>query len=90
MGTNAGTISVQASARRSPARFGRRSPAAACLSKRRAWGGLAARILVGTFLALPAFAFEDLSPNSEFDTDVVPWIAGANSSSVGWASDDHG
>ncbi|MEO7973662.1 MAG: hypothetical protein ABIU84_08740 [Thermoanaerobaculia bacterium] len=49
----------------------------------------ALRIVVGTVLAAPALAIQNLAPNAEFDTDVLPWSAGANSSSVGWTSVDH-
>ncbi|MEO8197971.1 MAG: IPTL-CTERM sorting domain-containing protein [Thermoanaerobaculia bacterium] len=44
----------------------------------------------GTLFATPAFAMQNLAPNAEFDTDVIPWIAGFNSSSVDWTNVDHG
>lgn len=39
--------------------------------------------------AVPALAIQNLAPNAEFDTDVIPWIAGPNSATVGWTNVDH-
>lgn len=51
--------------------------------------GILRRLAVGFVFAVPGFAAQNLAPNAEFDTDVVPWNAGTNSSSVGWTNVDH-
>ncbi|MEO8277343.1 MAG: hypothetical protein ABI639_14105 [Thermoanaerobaculia bacterium] len=45
-------------------------------------------IVLGTLLAAPAFAIQNLAPNAEFDIDIVPWSAGFTSTSVDWTSVD--
>ncbi|MEO8196113.1 MAG: hypothetical protein ABI689_05280 [Thermoanaerobaculia bacterium] len=88
MKTNECIFSIQAPATRQVAPPGGTSKAVRSGSTTRALVEAALRIVVGTLIAAPAFAIQNLAPNAEFDTDIVPWSAGFNSSSLGWTEVD--
>ena len=51
--------------------------------------GVAGLLAVGFFFVAPGFAVQNLAPNGEFDTDVIPWVAATNAAAVGWTNVDH-